>query len=80
MNDTETEPFPGVATKDVGAEGVERGDTDTDDDSAPSPAAFTARNFTLYELPFDRPVIVTGDDVTAGANAVQLRPLFVEYL
>ena len=80
VNATETEPFPGVATNDVGAAGTARGVTETADDAVPSPATFTARNLTLYVLEFDRPVIVTGDEVTAGENAVQELPLSVEYL
>ena len=79
VNDSNTEAFPGVATNDVGAAGTVRGVTDTADDAAPSPATFTARNLTLYELPFDRPVIVTGDDVTDGENAVQELPSSFEY-
>ena len=79
VNDTETDESPGVATRSVGAAGTARGVTDTADDAAPSPATFTARNLTLYELPFDRPVIVTGDDVTDGENAVQELPSSFEY-
>ncbi|CAB4960694.1 unannotated protein [freshwater metagenome] len=57
-----------------------RGVNDEDaTDASPLPTAFTARNVMLYELPFDRPVIATGDDVTDGENAVQELPPSVEY-
>ena len=43
----------------VGASGV----TDTGDEIVPTPTPFTARSFTVYAVPFVRPVTVTGLDV-----------------
>ena len=69
---TDALPEPGVALNEVGADGVVRGVNDPDaSEAAPEPAVFTARNFTVYAVPFVRPGIVTGDDASAGDNAVQ---------
>jgi hypothetical protein len=50
----------------IGAAGF----TDTADEALPAPAAFTAFNLMLYVVPFVRPEIVTGLEVSAGENAV----------
>ena len=75
-----------MATKLVGAPAVVRGVTDTAVDTVPEPAVFTARNFTLYAVPFtnvvvasERVVITTGVAVSAGLNAFHVVPLSVEY-
>ncbi len=53
-------PLPGVATNAVGALGTARGVTEMLADTAPSPAAFTARIVTVYCVPFVSPVIIMG--------------------
>ena len=75
-----------MATKLVGAPGVVRGVTDTTVDTVPEPAEFTARNFTLYAVPFtnvvvasERVVITTGVAASTGLNAFHVTPLSVEY-
>jgi hypothetical protein len=80
VNANDTEPSPGLATRSVGADGVVRGVTDTADDSAPSPATFTAFSLIVYGVPFVSPVINTGVDESAGSSADQLSPSSVEYL
>ena len=50
------------------------GVTDTAPEAAPAPAAFTARNFTEYAVPFVKPSITTGEAVTAGENATHDPP------
>ena len=48
MNAIDAEPLPGVATNETGAAAVVRGVNELDaTDSAPLPASFTARNFTV---------------------------------
>ena len=78
-NANDTEPSPGVATRSVGADGVVRGVNASEAaDAAPLPAAFTARNFTVYSTPLVTE-IVAGDEVTAGENANQLPEPFNSY-
>ena len=71
-NAIETEPSPGVATSEVGADGVVYGVTETGDDSAPAPAALEARNLIEYDVPFVRPVIDTGDEVPPDETSLQV--------
>ena len=79
VNAIDAEPLPGVATSDVGADGVVYGvNEDEAADAVPEPAAFTARNNTEYVVPFVRPEIVTGDVVPAAASA-QDEPALIEY-
>ena len=80
MNEIDTEPSPGVATNDDGADGDTAGAagvTDTGSEAVPVPTEFTDRSLTLYDVPFVRPLTVTGDDVPASASA-QLLPPSVE--
>jgi hypothetical protein len=53
--------------------------TETDDELAPLPFAFTARITTEYVVPPLRPLIVTGELVVAGLKDVNVLPPFVEY-
>ena len=61
VNAIEAEPVPEVATRPVGADGVVRGVTDTADDFAPPPTLLYARSLMLYDVPFVRPVMETGE-------------------
>ncbi|CAB4616143.1 unannotated protein [freshwater metagenome] len=70
-NEIETDPSPGVAVNDVGAADNTRGVTRASVDSAPFPAAFTARNLIDCCVPLERPGTVTGDDVSTGFSAFQ---------
>ena len=86
VNVTVNLPELAVTALIVGALAVGRGVTDTADDAVPFPAEFTARNLTAYVVPFtralaasERIVITTGVVVSAGLNAFQVVPLFVEY-
>ena len=85
VNAIDAEALPGVATNEVGASALP-GVTDTAADIAPTPAAFTARNLTLYVVPLtnavvasERIVITTGVVLSTGLKAFQAKPLFVEY-
>ena len=70
MNAIDAEPMPAVALKEVGADGTAAGANEPEaTDSAPEPTEFTARNFTVYAVPFVRPLIVTGDVSSVGDNA-----------
>jgi hypothetical protein len=92
VNAIDAEVSPAVATKLVGAPGTAKttpdvGVTETVDDAVPSPTLFTARNFTLYVVPFtnavaasERIVITTGVAASEGLNAFHDVPLSVEYL
>ena len=70
---TETVPSPGVATRSVGASGSVgpgTGVTSTALDSAPAPAALTARRRMEAATLLASPATVTGEEVSAGENAV----------
>jgi hypothetical protein len=89
---TDNCPLPAIIDVIVGAPGTAKttpdvGVTETVDDAVPSPTLFTARNFTLYVVPFtnavaasERIVITTGVAASAGLNAFHDVPLSVEYL
>ena len=69
--------LPGVATSAVGAAGTVGSGTavtDTPADAAPAPAAFSARSRTDADTLLVRPGTTTGDDSSAGENAVQEPP------
>ena len=78
MKATETVALPWVGTSEVGADGVVRCVTETDEDAVPLPAALTARNNTEYVVPLVRPLMVTGDVVPASASAHE-EPALIEY-
>ncbi len=46
---------------------------------APRPFALTARSWTLYVVPFVRPVITIGEEALSGDRVVHVEPPFVEY-
>jgi len=71
--------FPAVADSEVGAPGVVYGVPLTVDDAVPVPIIFTALSLTEYVVPFVKLLIDTGLDVTAGLNAANDVPPFVEY-
>ena len=58
---------------------VAAGVTDDDAEAAPDPAELTALSVTPYVTPLVKPVISTGEEVTAGENAVQFEPPSSEY-
>ncbi|CAB4616174.1 unannotated protein [freshwater metagenome] len=65
----ETDPFPAVAINPVGAPGRTLGVAVEAPDGRLGPAAVIARNRIEYEVPFTRPVTVTGAVVRAGTEA-----------
>ena len=65
-------PSPGETVLTVGAPGTVRGVADTTLLAAPAPAPLTARIATSYDWPFVKPLIVSGDTVDAGDNAVHV--------
>ena len=69
VNSTETVESPGLTEVMLGAPGTVRGVKDDDaTEAAPLPALFTARNFTVYAVPLDRPLIVIGDEVPTAST------------
>jgi len=70
---------PGVTELIVGASGVPNGVAETADEAVPLPSELTARSRTEYEVPFVRPVIVSGLFVAPGERATQVEPPSVEY-
>jgi len=70
---------PGVTEFIVGASGAPSGVAETAFDAVPLPSELTARNFTEYEVPFVKPVIVNGLFVAPGERATQVVPPSVEY-
>jgi hypothetical protein len=63
-----------------GADGAPAGmTTERADEAGLFPITLTALSITEYVEPFDSPVIVTGLEVTAGLNALNVDPPSVEY-
>ena len=52
---------PVVSSVIVGGSGLVAGVTDVVDDSAPSPALFTARSLISYSVPRDKPLDIVND-------------------
>ena len=48
-------------------------------DALLSPIALIDFNLIIYVVPLVRPVMTTGDNVSAGLNAVNVVPLSMEY-
>ena len=82
VNATVSCAFPAVTLVMVGAPGTvaaAAGVPFAPVEAVPLPTAFTARSFTVYVVPFVRPVIVIGLVVAAGFTAVHVVPLSLEY-
>ena len=69
---------PGVATTEVGADGLVRGVTDTAEEAVPLPAALMARSLIEYVVPFVSPLIVIGE-ARSSTVSLQVLPPSGEY-
>ena len=81
-NEIRSERLEGVTTTLPGTPGIVRGVTETELETAPNPAALTARTRTEYLVPFVRPEmvpVVLANPNWDGTNAVQVELPFNEY-
>lgn len=79
MNATDAVVLPAVATRDVGIPGTVYGVAETVVDDGPTVVDVTALKAIVYVVPVVKPVIETGDAVSAGEKAVNVMPPSIEY-
>jgi hypothetical protein len=79
VNETVRVPSVEVMPEIVGAPGAVYGVPALGEEAEPGPTTFTAFKETEYEVPFARPVIISGEDVETGERVVQFAPPSDEY-